>query len=162
MVAVACGHAAPSSTEPHSHLGVLTAGDKPQPLTAQTTVALPARPDAALPRDATIPVALEDYPRLAALNVELFRAWNQALSGASGCADATKRLAAIADASREVIDANVRLRRGDPDKLRAFTHELAAHRDELAAAGQLPKPLLSACATDAEFRRAVDRLQGTS
>jgi hypothetical protein len=144
MVVAGCGQAAPSPTVP-------------------ATVSLPASPDAARPLDATAAIALEDdYPRLATLTVELFRAWNEALSGASGCADATKRLTAIADAGGEVIDANVRLRRGDPDKLRAFIHELAAHRDELATAGQLPKPLLSACATDAEFQRAVDRLQGTS
>src|SRR6186997_149181 len=82
-----------------------------------TTPANPGRGSDAVPRpDAAVsaPAGLEDdLPRLAERGVKLFHDWRIALEqSGTDCAAATSKLIALADANRDVIEANRKVLRG--------------------------------------------------
>jgi len=143
MVVVGCGHAAPPAAPP--------------PVVGATHAA---------PPDAAIDASLEeDLPALAARAVKLYQDWQRAMEEANGdCAAATTKVNALADANADVIAANARIQRAGHDKIVQLRAALEVHAAELDASAKaiVQSPTMAACAHDAAFAHAIDRIGGDS
>ena len=142
LVVLGCGHAAPA----------------PPPAVVGTTHATPAVD--ARPADASLD---EDLPRLADRAVELYAQWRRAMEDAQGdCAAATAKVNAVADANADVIAANATILAAGHDRIAALRAALEPHQAELDAAAQaiVQSKTMSACAHDAAFAKAIDRIGG--
>ncbi len=146
LFAVGCGHAAPQG---------------PAPGTTHVARAAPA--DAATV-DSGPPRLEDDLPRLAERAVQLFQAWQRALTAAGeDCAEATSKLNALALEYADVIEANAHVAHAGHETMKALREELAKHEDEMDAAAQaiVHSPTMAKCAGDPAFAKAVDRIGGT-
>jgi DNA-binding transcriptional regulator YbjK len=140
VLVVGCGHAAPA----------------PAPVVVTPVHQVP--PDAAI--DAPLD---EDLDALAVRAVKLYQDWQHALDEANGdCAAATAKINALADASADVIAANARIQRAGHDKIVQLRAALEPHAAELDASAKaiVQSPTMAACAHDAAFARAIDRIGG--
>ena len=126
--------------------------------------ASPQRPQPAPIADAAVPTGnLEDDPaRLAARALQLFTDWSRALGESTDCDSAAAKMNAIADANKDLIEANARLLRSPREKVLAVRTELDKREAEM---GPLAKSisesaLMTKCSSHAAFAKAVDRLAG--
>jgi hypothetical protein len=121
----------------------------------------PARPRPAAPAADTNGLE-QDYPRLADRAVTLYEAVADAFRAAGeDCAQATRRLDAIAAANRDVVAANVKVLHDG--HARELKQALAARGDQLDAAARaiVESPTMAKCSQDPAFTRSFDDLVGT-
>jgi hypothetical protein len=142
IIALGCGSAAP----------------------AQSTHATP--PPATAPADAAVeprPALADDLPRLALRARQLYLDWHAAFADANtDCATATASMNALADKNADVIAANQQVMRDGHDKRKALRAEVEKYEAEMAPVAKaiIESPIMSRCANDATFMKAVDRLAG--
>jgi len=78
------------------------------------------------------------------------------------CPAATARINALADKYAEVIAANRAVLKAGRAKVRAFRAELEKYEAEMqpVAKSITESPVMSRCAPNPDFAKAIDRLQG--
>ena len=105
----------------------------------------------------------EDLPRLADRAVKLYQDWQRAFSDVgTDCTAATARMNALADANADVIAANGNVLHAGRDRMKAMRAEMEKRKDLIdpAAKAVMDAPVMTSCASQPEFARAVDRLAG--
>jgi len=143
VFAVGCGHAAPAAA--------------PAPGTAHAARA----PDAGV--DAPPPKLEDDLPRLAQRAVAMFQAWQHALADShEDCAAATAKLNQLALDYADVIEANAHVMKAGHERVKQLRDALAKYDEEMDAAAEAiaHSKTMAACAQDAQFAHAVDRVGG--
>lgn len=133
-----------------------------QPASASEPRVPPARAAAIDAGLDALPLA-EDLPRLALRARQLYLDWAAAFADPSlDCATATARVGVLADTYADVADANKVVFRGGHERVRAFRAELEKYEAELAPSAKaiMESPIMARCATDPQFARSIDRLQG--
>lgn len=109
------------------------------------------------------PSLADDLPRLALKAKQLYIEWAAAFSDPNiDCATATSRINALADKYADVAEANKAVFAAGHERVKAFRAELDKHEAEMMplAKSIMESPIMPRCASDANFARAVDRLQG--
>jgi hypothetical protein len=131
---------------------------------AQTSRTTPAT--ATAPVDAAVdarPALADDLPRLALRARQLYLDWQAAFAdGNTDCTTATASMNALADKNADVIEANQQVMRDGHDKRKALRAEVEKYESEMAPVAKsiIESPIMSRCASDATFMKAVDRLAG--
>jgi hypothetical protein len=141
IVAIGCGSAAPAQ-----------APRTPPPATAPVDAAVEARPALA-----------DDLPRLALRARQLYLDWHTAFAdGNTDCATATASMNALADKNADVIAANQQVMRDGHEKRKALRAEVEKYEAEMAPVAKaiIESPIMSRCASEPAFMKAVDRLAG--
>ena len=127
-----------------------------------STPVAPTPPPSAPPPDAAVPLPLDrDLPALARRATQLYVETARAFADAGDdCAAATARLSELQATHADVIAANAQvLHEGRARELRVALEPHAAELDA-AAKAIVESPTMSACAQDAAFADALDRLVG--
>lgn len=110
------------------------------------------------------PVSLaDDLPALALRARQLYLDWAAAFADVNiDCATASSRVNALADKNADVAEANKAVFRAGHERVKAFRAELDKYEADMmpAAKAIMESPIMSRCASDASFARAIDRLQG--
>jgi len=147
VVAVGCGHAAPTATPVPGNTHVAH-----QPMTAGEASV-----------DAPPPKLEDDLPKLASRAVLMFEAWQRALAEShEDCAVATGKLNQLALDFADVIEANAHVVKAGHERVKQLREALAKYDDEMDAAAEAiaHSKTMSKCAGDAQFAHAVDRVGG--
>ncbi len=140
-IGVGCGHTA--APAPRAPVGTTHA----------------ARVDAA----PSAPALEDDLPRLADRAVKFYADWQQVMTSVgSDCASATVKINALTDANADFIAANAKVASAGHDRVVALRQALEPHAVELdeSAKAIVQAPAMAACHDNADFARAIDRIQG--
>jgi hypothetical protein len=132
---------------------------------APQTTASPSA-SSSVPADAAVearPPLADDLPRLALRARQLYLDWQVAFADANtDCPTATASMNALADKNADVIVANQQVMRDGHEKRKALRAEVEKYEAEMAPVAKaiIESPIMSRCASDPAFSKAVDRLAG--